>query len=160
MPDDFAKMQTPLVEALRRMGLKLPLISRIVVGLIVTITLAAQISMLFVPGLVGLKDGGIYLATAKSLAEGQGYRIQSLPEPLPQTKYPPLFPFLVSVIWQLAPRFPDNLPLLRLVSLFSTWGWALLVWWLVAREMGRRELALWIAEAGNRATLGSSPLYS
>ena len=37
-------------------------------------------------------DDGIYLVTAKALAEGKGYRIISLPAELPQTKYPILFP--------------------------------------------------------------------
>ena len=33
-------------------------------------------------------DDGIYLVTAKALAEGKGYRIINLPAELPQTKYP------------------------------------------------------------------------
>jgi hypothetical protein len=37
-------------------------------------------------------DDGIYLVTAKALAEGEGYRIISLPMDPPQTKYPILFP--------------------------------------------------------------------
>ena len=42
---------------------------------------------------VGLyHDDGIYLVTAKALAEGQGYRIISLPTVIPQSKYPFLFP--------------------------------------------------------------------
>jgi hypothetical protein len=37
-------------------------------------------------------DDGIYLVTAKALAEWEGYRIISLPTNPPQTKYPILFP--------------------------------------------------------------------
>lgn len=101
--------------------------------------------MLFIPAVGTFQDDGLYLATAKSLAEDQGYSIQSLPQPLPQTKYPPLFPLLISLIWRLCPQFPDNLPFLRLVSLACTWGWVLLVWKFVSRDLGRREAAIWIA---------------
>jgi hypothetical protein len=40
------------------------------------------------PGYGLFDDDGVYLVTAKSLAEGTGYRIVSLPNAIPQTKYP------------------------------------------------------------------------
>ncbi|MGD1069411.1 MAG: hypothetical protein ABSB15_04660 [Bryobacteraceae bacterium] len=47
---------------------------------------------------VGLfHDDGVYLVTAKSLAAGHGYTIESLPDPIAQTKYPPLFPALLAL---------------------------------------------------------------
>jgi hypothetical protein len=46
-------------------------------------------------------DDGIYVTTAKAIATGQGYRIVSLPFEPSETKYPPLHPFLLSVIWRL-----------------------------------------------------------
>ena len=55
-------------------------------------------------------DDTLYLVSAKSLATGQGYRIASLPGQPFQTKYPPLYPALLAVIWKLAPPFPANLP--------------------------------------------------
>lgn len=62
-------------------------------------------------------DDGLYLVCAKSLAEGHGYRIQSLPgEPL-QTKYPPLFPLILSIVWKSAGAFPANLP----AEMFLVW---------------------------------------
>lgn len=80
-------------------------------------------------------DDGIYWVTAKSLAEGREYRITSFPDEPWQTKYPPLYPFLLSLIWRVAPQFPQNLPLAAL------FGWLLLpVWlalsWLVLRDLG------------------------
>ena len=54
-------------------------------------------------------DDGIYLVTAKSLAEDHGYRIISIPGEPPQTKYPILFPWLVSLVWRLVSlRFPQT----------------------------------------------------
>src|SRR6266849_5220060 len=65
---------------------------------------------------VGLfHDDGIYAVTAKALAEGRGYRIISLPDQIPQTKYPILFPALLAGIWKLEPRFPENALWLKLV---------------------------------------------
>lgn len=56
-----------------------------------------------------LHDDSIYFVCAKSLAEGSGYRILSLPTQPYQTKYPPLWPLILAVIWKLDPRFPENL---------------------------------------------------
>jgi hypothetical protein len=60
-------------------------------------------------------DDALYVVTAKSLATGQGYRIISLPYEPAETKYPPLYPFLLSLIWRASPIFPANIP--RLVAL-------------------------------------------
>jgi hypothetical protein len=72
------------------------------------------------PQLGSLGDDGIYLASAKSLATGQGYRILSLPRAPAMTKYPPLYPLLLSIVWRVNPRFPDNMPLAALLA------WAML----------------------------------
>ena len=61
-------------------------------------------------------DDSIYVATAKSLATGQGYRIISLPGEPVQTKSPPLQPFLLSMIWRFYPDFPDNIAVMMLLS--------------------------------------------
>jgi hypothetical protein len=58
-----------------------------------------------------LHDDSIYWVSAKSLAEGHGYRIISLPSEPFQTKYPPLWPLMLAAIWKVNPRFPENLPL-------------------------------------------------
>ena len=62
-------------------------------------------------------DDAIYVSTAKALAEGEGYRLAHLPGAPPQTKYPPLYPALLAVVWKLGPDFPANLPLLKGLSL-------------------------------------------
>jgi len=64
-------------------------------------------------------DDGIYLSTAKALAEGQGYRLINLPHAPFQTKYPPLYPALLAILWKLYPTFPDNLVLLQFITLLS-----------------------------------------
>jgi len=61
-------------------------------------------------------DDGIYYVCAKSLAMGQ-YRIESLPGAPPQTKYPPLYPLLLSLAWRMDPSFPQNLG----IAAWITW---------------------------------------
>ncbi|MEJ2226347.1 MAG: hypothetical protein P8X49_14555 [Syntrophobacterales bacterium] len=70
---------------------------------VLTVLLGA---MLMVPRVTGvLIDDGIYVTTAKALATGQGYRLINLPgEPL-QTKYPPIYPALLALVWNRPPIF-------------------------------------------------------
>ena len=82
-----------------------------------------------------LHDDSIYFVCAKSLATGAGYRILSLPGRPYQTKYPPLLPALLSVIWRIDPRFPENLQLAMLAM------WALLPVYLLAS-------ARWFCDVG------------
>ena len=76
-----------------------------------------------------LHDDSIYFVCAKSLAEGRGYRILSLPAEPYQTKYPPLWPLALATIWKLDPHFPENL----------RWGMAL-AWTMLPAFVG---LAWW-----------------
>src|SRR5689334_17105924 len=85
------------------------------------------------PHLGHFHDDSIYLVSAKSLAEGHGYRILSLPAEPFQTKYPPLWPLILAAIWKIAPDFPENLKwemaltwlmLPLFVGLAWRWFWA------------------------------------
>src|SRR5947207_2072128 len=66
------------------------------------------------------QDDGIYAVTAKSIADGSGYRIISLPGEPYQTKYPPVFPILLSTVWRINPHFPSNAYLFVVPSLIAT----------------------------------------
>jgi len=59
-------------------------------------------------------DDGIYYVTAQSLATTGEYRIASLPDQPKQTKYPPLWPAVLSLAW-LAGGYPANLPAVALL---------------------------------------------
>lgn len=54
------------------------------------------------------EDDGVYFVTARALAEGRGYRHLELPSEPYQTKYPILYPALLSLVWRAAPSFPGN----------------------------------------------------
>jgi hypothetical protein len=62
-----------------------------------------------VPEFCRFHDDCVYFVSAKSLADGGGYRIESLPGQPAQTKYPPVYPALLSLAWRLNPTFPENL---------------------------------------------------
>ena len=73
---------------------------------------------LMVPGVCGVfHDDAIYVATAKALATGQGYRLINLPDSPPQTKYPILYPALLALIWKIWPSFPENLVIMQILNL-------------------------------------------
>jgi hypothetical protein len=62
------------------------------------------------PCLFGLsQDDTLYFSSAKAIAEGRGYILPSLPGSPAATKYPILYPWLLSFIWRLNPNFPANL---------------------------------------------------
>jgi len=62
--------------------------------------------------LFGLQqDDALYFSSAKALAEGHGYILPSLPGRPAATKYPILYPWLLSWVWHINPNFPANLPL-------------------------------------------------
>jgi hypothetical protein len=85
------------------------------------------------PAAGAFHDDGIYLVTAKALAENRGYRIISVPTEPPQTKYPILFPWVLSLVWRVHPSFPANLVWLRVVPLAAMIIWLCLSWALLRR---------------------------
>jgi len=67
-------------------------------------------------------DDAFFFGSAKALAQGHGYIIPSLPGNPPQTKYPVLYPWLLSGVWKWNPSFPSNLVLgVSLTAFFSCW---------------------------------------
>lgn len=98
------------------------------------------------PSIAGMyADDGIYLATAKALADGRGYRHLELPGEPYQTKYPILYPAVLAVIWRLWPDFPANMLAVQLVNVAL---WTLGSWW--AYRLMRRAWGLpwWLAAGG------------
>jgi hypothetical protein len=80
-----------------------------------------------VVGLYG--DDGWYALLAKALATGQGYTLINLPTSEIKPAFPPGFPFLLSLAWRLAPQFPQNLWLLKAVSIMAMFGVGLVAYY-------------------------------
>jgi hypothetical protein len=101
-------METAVAEAVRRLQQ-----NRIAAGVILLVILAAHLSGVLAlnpPSLFGLsQDDTLYFSSAKALAEGRGYVLPSLPGSPAATKYPILYPWLLSWVWRLDRNFPGNL---------------------------------------------------
>ena len=99
------------------------------------LAVAAVAGLNLTGSLVGVfYDDGMYLALAKSLAQGQGYRLLYLPGAPGAVHYPFLYPAFLAALWHAAPHFPANVVLFKaantaLLGIFA----ALLVLYLCAR---------------------------
>jgi hypothetical protein len=91
-------------------------------------------------------DDAIYYIASKSLADGQGYRISSLPQTPYETKYPPLLPWLLTIAWFIQPRFPENLAIATAIqwAMIPPFLWLCAVWF---RRVGLSEPYGWLAVA-------------
>jgi hypothetical protein len=100
-------------------------------------------------------DDGVYISTAKALAQGDGYCLINLPHSPPQTKYPFLFPAMLAVIWKLWPSFPENIAAMQWLTLsFAGLAIGLSYLYLVAWGYTSRSAAFL---AGTLAA--TSPIY-
>ncbi len=68
-------------------------------------------------------DDSVYFASAKALAQGRGYIMPNFPGAPPQTKYPVLYPWMLSWIWRIHPAFPQNVAAgIALTVFFGCWS--------------------------------------
>ncbi len=96
--------------------------TRIIIGVGV-IALVLLIYLLRLNNIVGLfVDDAWYVLLAKSLATGQGYALINSPTAGILPLYPPGFPALLSLFYRLFPHFPENLWLLKSVSIAAMIG--------------------------------------
>lgn len=123
----------------------LPLVGLIVACLLVLAP--PYIKSIFVPAVGLFHDDGIYVLTSRALAEGEGYRLVDLPSEPAQTKYPPLFPLVLAIVWKLAPAFPENTALLKSVPFVFGLLWLYLSYRLLRRIDLSRTMAFAIVGA-------------
>jgi hypothetical protein len=93
-------------------------------------------------------DDAWYVLLAKAIATGHGYTIVNSPTPGILPLYPPGFPALLAIVFKIAPDFPQNVWLLKSVSIAAMMGVGLVTFWYFRR--GRQvpgHLALAIATA-------------
>jgi len=65
-------------------------------------------------------DDSLYFSSAKAIASHQGYILPSVPGGPIATKYPILYPWILSWVWRWNPSFPSNLT--DAVALTATFG--------------------------------------
>lgn len=62
------------------------------------------------------QDDAWYVLLGKALATGQGYTLINSPTGGILPLYPPAFPFLISLVFRILPQFPENLWLIKSLS--------------------------------------------
>lgn len=72
----------------------------------------------FPPGI--WHDDGVYVLLGRALADGEGLSYSGVSGGYPATKFPPLFPLVLSLVWLLSPSFPENTALLTGINLLFT----------------------------------------
>lgn len=122
---------------------------RHVVATLIVMLVALPIYLLRLNGAAGLMvDDAWYVLLAKSLADGSGYRIISSATAAVLPLYPPGFPAILSLVFRLSPDFPDNVALLKSVSIAAMMGVGLLSSiYLRAHQGLSREMAGCVAVA-------------
>ncbi|HEY2844036.1 MAG TPA: hypothetical protein VGJ09_10310 [Bryobacteraceae bacterium] len=95
------------------------------------------------PQLGEAHDDAIYHIVSKALAEGDGYRITSLPAAPFETKYPPLLIWMLALVWRINPRFPENLMLVTALqwAMIPPFLWLSLMW---LKRAGLSSVQRWI----------------
>ena len=87
---------------------------------VVSLVVVTAIYVLRLDRVIGMMgDDSWYVLLAKALATGQGYTLVNSPTPGITPLYPPGFPFLLSLFYRMSPNFPDNLWLLKSVSIVA-----------------------------------------
>ncbi|HLJ23813.1 MAG TPA: hypothetical protein VKT71_06865 [Candidatus Acidoferrales bacterium] len=85
------------------------------------------------------QDDTIYFSSAKALAAGQGYVLPNLPGSPPATKYPILYPWILSWVWRWNPSFPANLSAALGITLISGVAYVILAFLFLRRLRGIGE---------------------
>jgi 4-amino-4-deoxy-L-arabinose transferase-like glycosyltransferase len=112
----------------------------------VFLCLLAPVYMIYLsaPGFGHFHDDGIYLTTSHALASGQGYVHESLPQPIPQTKYPFLYPALLAPLWFVTSSVHGAVFLAKLFSFAALLAWLVLVRILFRHWIDNDEALDWI----------------
>lgn len=129
---------------------------RITIASLLALIGALAIYILRLDHVVGLfVDDAWYALLAKSLATGQGYQLINSPSPGILPLYPPAFPFLLSLFYRIWPSFPDNIYLLKSVSVVAMMAVGVIAYRYFVRD---RKLPAHLALGISFAAVVSPPL--
>ncbi len=82
-----------------------------------------------IPGFGSLQDDAVYMLSAQSLSQGNGYKVAHLPGGPAQTKYPPLYPAALALVWAWQNNLSATLCAVGLIGAISS----LVIGWLSCR---------------------------
>ncbi len=136
------------------------LIPSIFLGVFVALHGLISILVLNPAALAPISDEGEYLTLAKALATTGEYRLISLPGEPWHTKYPILYPGLLSMVWSAIPDFPKNILYFRSLSLMCGLGFLLFLKALLPRILNeadeKRSVLVIVLCSTNPALIASS----
>lgn len=115
---------------------------------IVTVSLVYLLRLDRTAGL--MIDDAWYLVLAKALASGDGYRLTSSAAVAIMPVVPPGFPALLAPVFAILPNFPDNLLLLKMISIAAMAGVGVATYRYLTQV---RPVEPWVAAAVTVATL-------
>jgi hypothetical protein len=110
-------------------------VQRAIIAAVCVLVAAIYVMAWRAPAIGLFHDDAVYLENAKALAAGHGYLIEGLPTPIPQTKYPPLWPAVLAIFVLVS----ENPLWLKLPGILCTAGWLVLAYKLL-RKMGSNHL--------------------
>jgi hypothetical protein len=90
-------------------------------------------------------DDAWYTLLGQALATGQGYTLINSPSPGILPLYPPFFPLLLALVFKVAPEFPSNVLLLKLVSVAAMFAAGAVSYRYLTRYRGMKPLAALLA---------------
>jgi hypothetical protein len=79
-------------------------------------------------------DDAWYIVLAKSLVEGEGFRLISSATTPILPAFPPGFPMILAPVLAVAPNFPDNVAALKAVSIVAMFGVAAAIYFHLVRQ--------------------------
>ncbi len=100
-------------------------------------------------------DDAWYVLLAKAIASGHGFTMINSPTPGILPLYPPGFPALLSIVFRFSPEFPQNVWMLKSVSIAAMMGVGMVTFWYFHRA---RRLPSYLSLAIAMATTITPPL--
>ncbi|HYE73746.1 MAG TPA: hypothetical protein VEF04_10455, partial [Blastocatellia bacterium] len=95
----------------------------VVGGIISAIVMCLAVYLLRYDRVIGLMaDDAWYILLAQAIASGHGFTLINSPSPGIIPFYPPGLPFLLSLVFRVAPRFPENVWLLKCITVVAVFG--------------------------------------
>lgn len=82
-----------------------------------------------------IHDDGVYAITGKAMATGKGFSLLHVVGQPAQVKYPFGYPAILSLVWLIHPRFPDNLILMNAVTILFTMA----AFWIIYRFLRKYQ---------------------
>ena len=95
---------------------------RAIIAIFFAVLAAVYVIAWFLPAIGLDHDDAIHLITARAIAAGHGYAIESLPHPIPQTSDPPFFPAVLALFTLVS----QQTQWLKLLPLACAAGWLFL----------------------------------